>query len=242
MTCIAVLLARLVLAAETGILALAVMAAQGLPQAAPPRFDFLVREDFFAGVAGDDARLRRAMELCERTLAEDPKHAEALVWHGAGLLVQSGRAFGRGAFDEGQSLFSRGLKEMNDAVNLAPDNPGVLIPRAATLFEATRQMPPEPARPLLESAVANYEHVLQVQAPHFATLGDHAKGELLFGLAEGYHRLGQHERARDYFERLIHDAPGSGQAPKAREWLANGNVPASGGTTNCVGCHKGKEN
>jgi tetratricopeptide (TPR) repeat protein len=237
MTFIAVLVTRLFLAAEAAILALAVMAAQGLPQT-PQRFDYLVRDDFFAGVAGDDARLQRVMDFCERTLADNPQHAEAMVWHGAALLVKSGRAFTKGDFNEGGPLFSKGLNEMNDAVTLAPDNPGVLIPRAATLLEATRGMPPASGNPLLESAVHNYEHVLDTQAPYWDKLGDHAKGELLFGLAEGYHRLGQHDKARTYFERLIHDAPQSGQAPKAREWMASGKVPTTDRSTNCTGCHK----
>jgi hypothetical protein len=126
---------------------------------------------------------------------------------------------------------------MNDAVLLAPDNPGVLIPRAAVLFEATRGMPPDMGRPLLESAVVNYERVLEIQSPTFATLGDHAKGELLFGLAEGSARLGRADQARAYFDRLIKDAPTSGQAPKAKEWIATGTLPKSTGTS-CVGCHK----
>ena len=83
----------------------------------------------------------------------------------------------------------------------------------------------------------NYERVLEIQAPIFATLGDHAKGELLFGLAEGWNRLGDKEKARRYFDRLIADAPTSGQTPKAREWIATGTVPKSNGAS-CVGCHK----
>src|SRR5436190_23402396 len=142
----------------------AVVVAQAAP-AAEQRFDYVVRADFFAGVAGDETRLKKAMDTCERTLAENPKHPEALVWHGAGLLVQSGQAFQKGDMATGGQLWQRGLAEMNEAAALAPDNPGVLIPRAATLFEATRNMPPAAARPLLESAVANYERVLTVQAP-----------------------------------------------------------------------------
>jgi tetratricopeptide (TPR) repeat protein len=206
-------------------------------QAPAVRFDYLVRADFLAGVAGDEARLQKAIDLCERTLADNPRHPEALVWHGAAALVQSGRAFQRGDLGAGGQLWERGLREMNDAVALAPDNVGVLIPRAAVLLEATRGMKPEMARALLESAIANYERVLAIQAPYFDTLGDHPKGEILFGLADGYHRLGQHEKARGYFERLIKDAPTSGQAPKAREWLATGSVPKSAGPS-CVGCHK----
>jgi tetratricopeptide (TPR) repeat protein len=220
----------------TWLVALALAASQN-PAAAPQRFDYLVRADFFAGVAGDEARLTRAIELCERTLEQNPKHPEALVWHGASVLVRAGQAFQKGDGATGGPLFERGLKEMHDAVVLGPDNPGVLIPRAAVLLEATRNMPPDMARPLLESAVGNYEHVLEIQAPIFHTLGDHAKGELLFGLAEGWNRLGEKDKARTYFERLIADAPTSGQTPKAREWMTTGTVPKSNGMS-CVGCHK----
>ena len=175
--------------------AVGMAAAQGNPPKAQ-RFDYLVRADFFAGAAGDEARLARVMEVCEKALAENPAHAEALVWHGAGLLVRAGRAFQRGDMSAGGPLFDRGLKEMNDAAALAPDNPGVLIPRGAVLFEATRNMAPAMARPLLQSAVQNYERALEIQAAGFGALGDHAKGELLFGLAEGWSRLGDAARAR----------------------------------------------
>ena len=219
----------------TWLLAFVLAAAQQAPDA--KRFDYLVRADFFAGVAGDAVRLQKAIDLCERTLAENPRHAEALVWRGASLLVQAGQAFAKGDMAVGGSLFGRALKEMDDAAALAPDNPGVLIPRAAVLLEATKNMPPEAARPLVQSAVANYEHVLEVQASTWPTLGDHAKGELLFGLAEGSARVGQQDKARMYFERLIKDAPTSGQTPKAKEWLTSGTIPKSNGTS-CVGCHK----
>jgi tetratricopeptide (TPR) repeat protein len=205
--------------------------------AAPQRFDYLVRADFFAGIAGDEARMKKAMDLCEKVLAENPNHAEALVWHGAGLFGQAGAAFQKGDPTNGRTLFDRGITEMNRAVTLAPDDPGVLITRAAVLLEGTRAMPLETARPLLESALKNYERVLEVQAPIFGTLGDHPKGELLFGLAEGYARLGDAAKARAYFERLVADAPASGQAPKAKQWLETGTIPASKGPS-CVGCHK----
>ena len=201
------------------------------------RFDYLVRADFFAGVAGDEARLTRAMELCERTLADNSKHPEAMVWHGAGLLVRAGQAFQKGDMATGGPLFDRGITAMNEAVALAPDNPGVLIPRAATLFEATRGMPPDMARPLLQSAVANYEHVLEIQQATWAKLGDHPRGELLFGLAEGSARLGDQQKARMYFERLMADAPTSGQASRAKAWMETGTVPKANGL-GCVGCHK----
>lgn len=201
------------------------------------RFDLVVRGDFFAGFAGNQARLAKGMEACERLLATNPNHGEALVWHGSGLAFSAGMAFQKGDMKTGGELWQRGLEEMDKAVALEPDNVGVRIPRGALLLQATRNMPPDMSRPLIEKGVGDYEHVLALQSAYFSTLGDHPKGELLFGLAEGYSRLGNNEKARGYFERLIADAPASGQAPKARTWLSTGSVPKSDGL-GCVGCHK----
>ena len=63
------------------------------PQPSPTRFDYQVREDMFRGFAGDRHAFKRAMALCETRLAENPNHAEALVWHASGLLFQAGEAF-----------------------------------------------------------------------------------------------------------------------------------------------------
>ena len=221
----------------TWLIALMLGAAVQTAPGAAPRFDYLVRADFFAGAAGDEARLAKVIELTERALAENPRHAEAMVWHGAAQIVRAGRAFQKGDLAAGGALFEQGLKEMSDAAVRAPDNPGVLIPRGAVLLEATRTMPPDAARPLLASAVKNYERALEIQAPTFDTLGDHAKGEILFGLADGWSRLGDQDKARRYFARVIADAPSSGQAPRAREWMATGVVPKVNGMS-CVGCHK----
>jgi tetratricopeptide (TPR) repeat protein len=206
-------------------------------QPAQQRFDMAVRADFFAGFGGDAARLARGMEVCERTLADNPKHAEAMVWHGSGLTFQAGMAFQKGDVKTGGELWGRGQAEMDAAVALEPENVAVLIPRGALLLQATMNMPAEVGRPLLEKAVGDYEKVLAIQTAYFSTLGDHPKGELLFGLAEGYSRLGQAEKARLYFDRLMKDAASSGHAPQAKEWLASGTLPKATGL-GCVGCHK----
>jgi tetratricopeptide (TPR) repeat protein len=211
----------------------------GLQSQAQPasRFDMLVRADFFAGFAGDTTRLARGMATCERVLGERPLDAEAMVWHGSGLMFQAGVAFGQHDEARGVELWSRGLAEADAAVALAPDNPRVLVPRGAVLLQATRTMPPAIAHPLLASAIQNYERVLEIQRDTFADLGDHPKGELLFGLADGYARLGSMNKARVYFERLAADAPGSAQAARARTWLSTGALPAMNGLT-CIGCHR----
>ena len=55
-------------------------------------FDYFgVQREMFAGLAGNLDALNRAMAACERTLAENPKHAQALVWHGIGTMAQAWR-------------------------------------------------------------------------------------------------------------------------------------------------------
>jgi hypothetical protein len=134
------------------------------PQAPADTWDYaIVRADMFAGLAGDTARFAKAMAACERTLAREPKHPEALVWHGSGLFFQAGQAFQQGDMARGGTLWDRGLAEMNEAVSLAPDSLAVVIPRGAVLLQAARFVPAPMAEPLLKTGVADFEHVLELQ-------------------------------------------------------------------------------
>jgi tetratricopeptide (TPR) repeat protein len=202
------------------------------------RFDMKVRNDFFAGFTGDKEALIRAMRNCEEALKEDAGNAQALVWHGAGLFFQSGQAFQTGDSQTGMDLYQRGLKEMETAVSMAPDDVGVRIPRGATLLTGTHQMPPQMARPLIEKGVGDYERTLDIQSDHWSTLGSHPRGELLFGLADGYSRLGDQAKAQTYFERIQKELPGTPYAKRAAIWLDTKSLPQS--QTGCIGCHTGK--
>src|SRR5262249_28873113 len=154
----------------------------------------LVRDDFFAGMMGDKARLDRGMKFCEEMLAKNPKHADALVWHGGGLLARAAQAYTKGDSALGDRLWQRGLEEMNAAVAIEPENLGVKIGRSATLIglaQAGWDSSDAQGKALLESALADYETVYRRQQTVFHTLGVHSRSELLFGLACGFSILGQ---------------------------------------------------
>lgn len=201
------------------------------------RFDMKVRNYFFSGFAGNSEALERGMKICTDTLASDPKNAEALVWHGAGEFFLSGQAFRTGDSEKGLNLYQSGIKKMDEAVALAPDKPAVRIPRGATLLTASRFVPPDQARPLIEKGLSDFEHTLEIQASYFDQLGTHPRGELLFGLAEGYGRLGNEEKARLYFERIETELKDSPYAKRAAMWLETKSLPRS--ETGCIGCHTG---
>ena len=205
---------------------------------AQQRFDLKVRNDFFSGFTGDKEALARGMKACETVMAEDPKNAEALVWHGGGLLFQAGTAFQSGDQQKGMELWPRGLKEMQTAVDLEPDNVAVRIPRGATLLASSRYTPPEFAKPLLVDGVADYQRTYELQKSYFATLGAHPRGELLFGLAEGYSRLGDEAKAAVYFEQIKQTLPNTAYAKRADMWMQTKSLPME--QTFCVGCHVGK--
>ncbi len=203
--------------------------------AAQPRFDLKVRNYFFAGFSGDAESLQKGMKMCEETLATDPKNAEALVWHGAGVYYESGQAFQKGDQEKGMQMFQQGVKEMDQAVEMAPDSIGVRIPRGAVLLTGSRFAPPDVAKPLIEKGVADFAKSYQLQKDYLDGLGTHPKGELLLGLADGYGRLGDEENARRFYAMILSAMPDTPYARKATNWM---NTKAS--QTACLGCHTGK--
>ncbi len=207
--------------------------------AAQGRFDMKVRNDFFAGFTGNQEALNRAMKFCEDALAVNPRNAEALVWHGAGVFFESGKSFQAGDPAKGGELWQRGLAEMANAVELAPDNIAVRIPRGAVLLSAARSLPSlDMARPIIAQGITDFEHTLEIQKAYFDTLGAHPRGELLIGLASGYARLGKDEQAAAYFERIRAALPGTPYAASADKWLSTKSLaPREGG---CLGCHVAK--
>lgn len=201
------------------------------------RFDYLVRADFFAGLAGDQARFEKAMKVCEDALSKNANHAEALVWHGGGLIWLAAQAFQKADIRKGTDLWDRGMNEMDRAVELQPNNVGVLIPRGAVLLPTSRFVRDVGVqRALLEKAVGDYEKVLEIQKPYFAKLSSHSRSELLFGLAEGSARLGNNGKARAYFQRIVNECKDSAREKQAAEWLEEG-VLAPTDPMSCSGCH-----
>jgi tetratricopeptide (TPR) repeat protein len=207
--------------------------------AAQERFDMRVRNDFFAGFAGNQEALDRAMKICEEELTRNPANAAALVWHGSGVFFQSGTHFRSGDQAKGVEFWQRGLSEMDNAVKMAPDSLGVRIPRGAVLLTASRTLPnAEMAHPLIEKGVGDFERALEIQKAYFDTLGTHPRGELLIGLADGYARLGKDDQATAYFERIRTALPGTAYATSAEKWLTTKTLaPREAG---CLGCHVAK--
>jgi tetratricopeptide (TPR) repeat protein len=206
------------------------------PQPGPNRFDYEVREDMFKGMfAGDKEAFVRAMALCETRLAENPDNAQALVWHGSGLLFQSGQAFAAGDSNKGAALNQQGTAEMAKAVALRPNDIAVLIPRGAVLLAAAMQIQgAERARPYIETAVGDFEKALALQIRRLDSMPTHPKGELFAALAEGWSRLGDAQKAQFYLTRMIAELPDTPYSVAAKARL---DTPSARSQITCLGCH-----
>ena len=206
---------------------------------AQERFDIKVRNYFFSGYTGDAAALDQGMKICEEALAANPQYPEAMVWHGSGLVYRSFAAFQTGDQQKGVELWLKGTQEMDHAVAIAPDNLGVLIPRGAFLLNSSHFIPDaERARSFVQKGVADFEKVYELQKARFAELGTHPRGELLLGLADGYSRLGDQQKATEWFERIRTEMKGTAYEDSANVWLQTKNLPMR--QAGCLGCHTGK--
>lgn len=213
-----------------------VSAAAILPVAAQnTRFDYEVRNDYFAGFSGNREALTRALAKTEAVLAADPNHPEALVWHGAGLIFVSGEFFQKGDRQKGVEQYTKGMAMMDKAVQLAPKSVGVRVPRGSVLMQASMGMPPQMAKPVLEKALDDFTTTYEIQKNEFAQLGEHPRGELLFGIANSYQRLGEDAKAEEWFKMITSAMPNTNYAKRADIWLTTKTLtPAQ---QRCVGCH-----
>ena len=134
-------------------------------------------------------------------------------------------------------LWDRALKESDAAAELEPTNPGVIIPRAASMMTAARFAPEALGKPLRQRVVVDYEKTLEAQKPYFQNLGVHPRGELLAGLAENYHWMGNADKSREMLQRIEKELDGTVYQRKATAWLKNPPTDPKAETLTCQGCH-----
>jgi hypothetical protein len=228
----------IVCASLTLCVAFGVAAAPQPPPERPARFDNLVRDDFYAGFQGDAEALQRGMSSCEKALARDPKNADALVWHGSGLIFRSGEPSQRGDYAAAAGLWDKGMAEMDAAVALEPRSVTVLLARAATLESAAPYgaWRPGQVETMWQKAGSDYAATLKLQAGYWDKLSTHARGELLNGLALSWVHRGDPAQADRVFRRVVDELPKTRYSAAAREWLARP-APAPDRNFICVGCH-----
>jgi tetratricopeptide (TPR) repeat protein len=198
-----------------------------------------VSADMFGALSGDMERFERGMRTLEGLVAKNPDDARLKVLYGTGLFARSGAAFQKGDAANAMQLWQRSLDLMAEAVRMAPEDLFVRGRRGVVLISASRAMPPAMAGPLTQLAVDDFGKVLEIRAgeqtPSQRSL--HQRGELLTGLADGWSRLGNRDKARGYFERITRDLKGTIYEQKAQAWLDGKPEAQTAEYFACSGCH-----
>ena len=197
--------------------------------------------DLLGALTGDMEKFERGMQALEALLAKNPNDPNVRVLHGNGIFARSGVAAQKGDMQNAMKLWQSGMDEMTQAVEMAPDNIFVRARRGVVLISASRSssMPPAMAKPLVQLAVEDFQRVLDVREKEqtLAQRSTHQRGELLTGIADGWSRLGNPDKARTYFERITHDLKGTVYERKAKAWLEDKPEARAVDYFACSGCH-----
>jgi predicted Zn-dependent protease len=197
--------------------------------------------DLLGALNGDNEKFERGMKTLETLRAEQPNSPEVKVLYGNGVMARSGLAFQKGDIQAATQLWQTGIEEMAKAVALAPDNVFVRARRGVMLISAARtgSMPDVMAKPIIQSAVEDFEKVLEIRERDrtLAQRSLHQRGEVLSGIADGARRLGDTDKARRMFERIARDLKGTIYEQRAQAWLENKPETKAPEYFACSGCH-----
>jgi hypothetical protein len=197
--------------------------------------------DLLGALNGDMEKFERGMKALDSLLVTNPNDPNVKVLHGNGVFARSGVAAQKGDMQNAMKLWQSSMDEMAQAVEMAPDNIFVRARRGVVLISASRSssMPPAMAKPLIQLAVEDFQRVLEIREKDqtLSQRSTHQRGELLTGIADGWNRLGNPDKARTYFERITSDLKGTVYEQRAKAWLENKPEAKAVDYFACSGCH-----
>ena len=176
------------------------------------------RRKFFAVFRGDFATFEKAYVEVQGMVAQNPKDARALVWLGNGQTVKGGLALMKGKREDSLALLEKSRKTLDRAVALRPNDPNIYMMRAATLYIQGQYWPakdlPRSTWEALRDDCLRFEKFLGDKMPRVSI---HLRGETYGELGIAYVRLGEKEKARAAFQRVIALCPGTDYETRARK-------------------------
>jgi tetratricopeptide (TPR) repeat protein len=159
---------------------------------------------------GDKDALKEAEGQLDRALSLAPDNAQVLALHGS-MLVLKGRYATLPLMK--MRHVQKGLEELDRAVELDPEDLQIRSRRGTYCLK----LPVIFAR--AETAVEDFEHLLQVAAQNTGAFSSQEQIGLRLSLAQAKLKVGDVDEARALLESILHDAPGAAHAEQARALL-----------------------
>ena len=175
------------------------------------------RKEFFAVFAGDFPRFENAYAEIKTKVKRNPKDARALVWLGNGQTVEAGILRNLGKTKAAQELLEYSRVTLDRAVSLSPKDPNIYMMRAATLYVQGQYWPTaEVPRAVWEELRDDCLHFIEFLGPKIKSVSVHVRGEAYGELGIAYARLGERDKARTAFRKVIELNPGTDYSERAQ--------------------------
>ncbi len=162
------------------------------------------------GVEGDKKAVKRAKKLFQKLLEINPQNVEALAWYGSVLTLR-----GRDVLFPVSKLgyVSNGIKKMDKAVELVPDNIGVRMIRAHNSLN----LPGIFHR--IKIAITDFEHLLTLRQEKQQEFSKALLAKIFLGLGSAYKKKEDIIKARENWQKAVEVLPDSMEAEMARKLL-----------------------
>jgi tetratricopeptide (TPR) repeat protein len=162
------------------------------------------------GTEGDKNAVKKSKKILEKLIKLEPENAEAHCWYGSVLTLN-----GRDAWFPLSKVkyVNDGIKEMDKAVKLAPDNITIRMIRANNnlalpdMFNRT------------EIAIADFEYLLSMKEEEPEIFEKDLLVEILLNLGNAYKKKGDLGKARKNWQKVTLIAPDSEEALEAKKLL-----------------------
>lgn len=162
------------------------------------------------GVAGDQDAVKQAESWASRALELAPENPELLCLHG-GILALKGRDATL-PFEKMRHV-QNGLKEMDKAVELAPNNVSVRMTRGGYCLN----LPDIFAR--VDTALIDYGHLAGMAAARPGALTPELVAQVELRLGQAHAKKGDYAAAGEHLSKAIRIAPDAKAATEARALL-----------------------
>jgi len=198
----------------------------------------LVREDLFAGFMADDmVRFEKGVAMLEQLDRERPaERGSVRALQGAAAMYRAAVAYDKNDKAEGHRQYLLALERYEQALKLAPEDPGVrIVVGASTAYFADR-LPAEERAASWARAYDAYQIVSKQQLPVVAQLPSHLQGELLAGLAMTAQRTGRQDEFQKSLDKMIEVAGSTPYGRAAVAWKERPEIMEKT-TLMCKNCH-----
>lgn len=179
------------------------------------------RAEYFAVFKGDRVRFERAHAEIGEMVRKNPKDPRALVWYGNGQTVKAALAYITGKREEADQLAERSRQNLDKAVAMRPEDPNIYMMRAATLYVQGQYFPKDAVpRITWERLRDDCLTFIQFLGDRITRVSIHVRGETYGELGIAYLNLGEKEKARQAFQRVIELCPNTAYAERAQREIA----------------------